>query len=93
MRVEFHRPQRFWELEPIRRQQTSFLRAFSNYPDIIEVGTDIWHDVYDWCIRCDQPMTISRDEQGRRTIMEMTTALVMRTDLGVAYIGSPYDRQ
>jgi hypothetical protein len=57
------------------------------------VGTDIWQDVYDWHVRYNQPMTISRDAQGRMTIMVMTTMVIMRPDLGATYIGLPYDNR
>jgi hypothetical protein len=93
LRDEFRRQAQFWELEPIRRHQKAFLRSFNKYPDVIEVGTDIWHDVYDWHVRYNQPMTISRDAQGHMTILLMTTTVVIRTELGATYVGPPYDKQ
>ena len=44
LRDEARRRRVFWELEPIRQHQRTFLRTFNKYPDVIEVGTDIWHD-------------------------------------------------
>lgn len=93
LRDEVRRQRVFWELDPIRQHQKTFLRAFGKYPDFIEVGTDIWQDVYDWHVRYNQPMTISRDAQGRMTIMVMTTMVIMRPDLGATYIGLPYDNR
>jgi hypothetical protein len=61
-------------------------------PDFIEVGTDIWHNIYDCHIRYGQPATIGRDTVGRPTIMVMTTTVIMRADLGVNYVGLPYDK-
>ena len=93
LREEARRQRVFWELEPIRQHQRTFLRTFNKYPDFIEVGTDIWHDIYDWHIRYNQAMTLGRDSQGRMTIMVMATTVVMRSDLGFNYIGLPYDKQ
>ena len=58
---EMRKQRVFWELEPIRQHQRNFLRAFNKYPDFLEVGADIWHDVCDWHIRYDQAMTLGGD--------------------------------
>lgn len=93
LRDEARRQRIFWELEPVRQHQRTFLRTFNKYPDVLEVGTDIWHDIYDWHIRYNQAMTLGRDDQGRMTIMVMATTVVMRPDLGATYVGLPYDKQ
>jgi len=93
LRDELRRQRVFWELEPIRHHQKTFLRAFGKYPDFLEVGIDVWQDVYDWHIRYNQPMTIARDAQGRMTIMVMTTMVVLRPDLTPNFIGLPYDNR
>jgi hypothetical protein len=93
LRAELQKQQTFWELEPVRQQQKTFLRAASKLPDYLEVGVDIWQQVYDWHVRYQQPMTISRDNQGRLTIMVMSTMVIMRSDLTPAYVGLPYDNR
>ena len=93
LRSELQKQQTFWELEPVRQQQKTFLRATSKLPDYLEVGTDIWQQVYDWHVRYQQPMTITRDNQGRLTIMVMSTTVIMRTDLTPSYVGLAYDNR
>jgi hypothetical protein len=93
LRAELQKQQTFWELEPVRQQQKAFLRAASKLPDFVEVGSDIWQQVYDWHVRYQQPMTISRDNQGRLTIMVMSTMVIMRTDLTPNYVGLAYDNR
>ena len=93
LRAEVQKQQTFWEIEPVRQQQKLFLRATSKFPDFIDVGTDIWQQVYDWHVRYNQPMSIGRDPLGRLTIMLMSTVLVMRPDLAASFVGLAYDNR
>ena len=93
LRAELQKQQTFWELDLVRQQQKTFLRATGKLPDFLEVGTDIWQQAYDWHVRYQQPMTISRDTQGRLTILVMSTTVVMRTDLTPNYVGIAYDNR
>jgi hypothetical protein len=62
------------------------------FPDYIDVGIDVWQQVYDWHVRYRQPLNIGRNAEGRYTIVLMTTTVVMRADLNAgSYIGLPYD--
>ena len=91
LRAELQKQQTFWELEPVRQQQKVFLRNAGKMPDFLDVGSDVWQQVYDWHVRYQQPMTISRDNQGRLTIMVMSTMVIMRPDLSPSYVGLAYD--
>jgi hypothetical protein len=93
LRAELQKQQTFWELDLVRQQQKTFLRTTGKLPDFLEVGTDIWQQVYDWHVRYQQAMSISRDTQGRLTIMVMSTTVIMRTDLGANYVGLAYDNR
>jgi hypothetical protein len=93
LRTEVHRQDTFWEIEPVRDQIKAFLRQAGKYPDYIEVGTDVWHQVYDWHVRYQQPMTIARNTEGRYTLLLFSTQIVMRTELAANYLGLPYDNR
>jgi hypothetical protein len=93
LRLELQKQHTFWELEPVRQQQKTFLRATGKLLDFLEVGADIWQQVYDWHVRYQQSMTVSRDNQGRLTVMVMSTAVIMRTDLIPSYVGLAYDNR
>ncbi len=84
----------FSEIADVRDRQKQYLRQAGKLPDFIEVGVDVWFDVYDWHVRNLQPATIGRDAVGRYTIGLMETVLIMRPDLPSArYIGVPYDNR
>jgi len=93
LRTEVRRLDTFWEIEPVREAMKAFLRQTGKYPDYIEVGTDIWHQVYDWHVRYQQPLTVSRGPEGRYTILLYSTQVVMRTELAAGYIGQGYDNR
>ena len=68
------------ELAHIREQQRVFLRANQKFPDFIEIGINVWESVYDWHVRHQQPLSISRNAEGRYTMMVALTTLVLRPD-------------
>jgi hypothetical protein len=91
LRDELRRQNSFWELAPVRDATKSFLRTAGKYPELLEVGTDIWHQVYDWHVRYQQPLTIGRNAEARYTLMFMGTMLIMRVEVQPNYVGIPYD--
>lgn len=93
LKEEIKRENEFWELNALKDPIRTFLRTTGKYPDYVEVGIDIWHQVYDWCIRYQQAPTIGRNAEGRYTIMLMATMLVMRVDTQPGYVGIPFDNR
>jgi hypothetical protein len=93
LRSEVRRQDSFWEIELVRAQLLTFLRQAGKYPDYIEVGTDIWHQIYDWHVRYQQPKTITRSSEGRYIILLYSTQVIMRTELAASYIGQAYDNR
>ena len=93
LRAEVRRQDSFWEIELVRAQIVTFLRQAGKYPDYIEVGTDVWHQVYDWHVRYQQPLQITRSSEGRYTILLYSTQVIMRTELTASYIGPAYDNR
>jgi len=92
LRDEMRHQDSFWEIAPVRDQFKAFLRSAGKFPDYIDVGIDVWQQVYDWHVRYRQPLNIGRNAEGRYTIVLMTTTVVMRPDLlAGSYIGAPYD--
>src|SRR5262245_30887302 len=78
LRDEIRRQYAFWELAPVRDATKPFLRANGKFPDFLEVGVDIWQQVYDWHIRFQQPLNIGRTSDGRYTLTLTGTTLIMR---------------
>ena len=79
------------ELSRIREQQRIFLKANQKYPDFIEVGVDVWEDVYDWHVRHQQPIAITRTAEGRYVMTVMFTTLILRPEQTGRYIGYGFD--
>lgn len=93
LREELRRQATFWELAPVRDATKNFLRAAGKFPDFLEVGTDIWQQVYDWHVRYQQPLAIGRNAEGRYTMMLMGTTLIMRVEVQPNYVGIPFDNR
>ena len=82
----------FGEIAGVRAKQFEFLRGNGKFPDFIDVGVDVWQGIYDWHVRMQQPITLSRDSgTGRYTMMFALTAIVLRQDALPGFIGIPYD--
>lgn len=75
----------------IRRQFGIFLKSNQKYPDYCEIGPAIFTDVYDWHVRYQQPIEMSRVDN-RTAIRFMFTWLILRPEQGDFYVGIPFDR-
>ena len=93
LRDELRRQNDFWELGPLREPIKMFLRSTGKFPDFIEVGLDIWQQVYDWHVRYQQPLTLGRTPEGRYSITLIATSVVMRVDALPTFVGIPYDNR
>ena len=91
LRDELRGERAFTEIGSIRDAQKAFLRQNGKMPDFIDVGSDLWFAAYDWHVRWQQPITISRDAMGRTTLALLQTALVLRPDSAANYLSLPYD--
>jgi hypothetical protein len=94
VRDEIERQHTFGEIAAVREQLRTFLRANGKFPDFIEVGSDVWQQVYDWHVRFQQPIALGRTAaEGRYTILLLATSIVMRPDMAPGFIGVPYDNR
>jgi hypothetical protein len=91
VRDQIERQDTFWEIAAVRDQLRTFLRANGKFPDFIEVGSDVWQQVYDWHVRFQQPIALGRTPEGRYTILLLATNVVMRPDMAAGFIGVPLD--
>lgn len=91
LRTEVRNQRQFVEIAAVREAQVTFLRSNGKLPDFIDVGTDIWFAVYDWHIRWQQPLNVTRDGNGRLTLLLLSTQLILRTEVQGSYMSLPYD--
>jgi len=83
---------RFPEISRIREAQKDYLITHAKLPEIIEVGVNVWFDVYDWHIKWQQPLAMGRDANNRRTITLFETLVVLQIDQPPNYVGMPFDK-
>jgi hypothetical protein len=79
-------------LTDIRGRFTTHLRAAGKFPDFMEIGIDPFYEVYDWHIRHQQQIQITRISEQRFAIQWMFTQLVVRFEQDPKFVGIPYDR-
>jgi hypothetical protein len=78
-------------LSRVRQQQRTWLLATRKYPDFIEIGLDVWDNLYDWHITYQQPLNISRLTDGRYAMLFSFTTLLLRPDQSPDLVGDPFD--
>ena len=79
------------ELDRIRQQQRTFLKSNQKFPDFIEVGIDVWENIYDWHVRHELPITATRTADGRYVMTVMFTTLILRPEQVGGYVGYGFD--
>ena len=79
-------------LSEIRGRFTIHLRAAGKFPDFMEIGTDPFYEVYDWHIRHQQQIQITRISEQRFAIQWMFTQLIVRYEVEPKFLGVPFDR-
>ncbi len=93
LRDEIRSQRAFGEIRAIRDAQITFLRSNNKLPDYIEVGSGHWFAAYDWHVRWQQPLTISRDVTGRLTLLLLSTQLILRPDAEGTFMSLPFDNR
>ena len=93
LKKSYEAQQDFHEIAAVRQRITDYLRSQMKFPDFLDIGTDVFHSIYDWHVRNVQPIVMNRDPQGRYTLQFVATTLVLRPDLVQNYIGTPYDNR
>lgn len=79
-------------LADIRQRFTTHLRSAGKFPDFMEIGVEPFYEVYDWHIRHQQQIQITRVSEQRVAIQWMFTQLIMRYEQDPKFLGVPFDR-
>ena len=77
----------------IRRQQHDWLKSAQKYPDFIEIGVGIWDSIHDWHVRHQQPINMTRLDDGRYAMAFMFTTLLLRPDMAAEFVGYPFEAE
>ena len=76
----------------LRERFTVHMKAAGKFPDFMEIGTAVFYDVYDWHVRHNQQIQITRIADQRFAIQFMFTQLIVRWEQDPRYLGVPFDR-
>ena len=79
------------EVETVREQQRLFLKSSGKYPDYIEVGLSVWERLYDWHVRWQQPLTITRQPDGQYYMTFMLSTVILKPNMQANYVGPGFD--
>ena len=75
----------------VRQQQRTWLISTRKYPDFLEIGIDVWENIYDWHVVYQQPLNVSRLADGRYAMMFTFTMLLLRSDQNPDFVGYAFD--
>jgi len=69
-----------------------YIKTSGKFPEYCDIGLDVFFDVYDWHVRHQQQIQITRMADQRMAIQFMFTQLVLRSENDDRYVGTPFDR-
>ena len=69
-----------------------YLKSSGKFPEFCDIGTGVFYDVYDWHVKHQQQITVTRLADQRLMIQFMFTQLVLRWENDSNYIGAPFDK-
>jgi hypothetical protein len=76
----------------IKNELMRYLKSSGKFPEYCDIGVAIFFDVYDWHVRNQQQIQISRLADQRMAIQFMFTQLVLRWENAESYVSQAYDR-
>lgn len=76
----------------VKNELMRYLKQSGKFPEYIDIGNGIFFDVYDWHVRMQQQIQISRLADQRMAIQFMFTQLILRWENAESYVSQAYDR-
>jgi hypothetical protein len=76
----------------VKTRIQDYAKTSGRFPEYCDIGLAVFYDVYDWHVRYQQQIQISRIADQRMAIQFMFTQLVLRWENDVNYVGTPFDR-
>jgi hypothetical protein len=69
-----------------------YTKASGKFPEYCDIGLGIFYDVYDWHVRNQQQIQVTRIADQRMAIQFMFTQLIVRWESDSNFVGVPFDR-
>ena len=82
----------FGNVGSVKTKLENYAKTSGRFPEYCDIGLSVFYDVYDWHIRHQQPISISRVTEQRVAFQFMFTQLILRWENVETYVGTPYDR-
>jgi hypothetical protein len=76
----------------IRELMNTFLRGNGKFPDFMDIGIAVFWDLYDWHIKNEQQLIVTRGTDGRYWMQFAFTTLLLRHEVEPSHIGVPFDK-
>jgi hypothetical protein len=76
----------------IRERLSIHMKTAGKFPEFMEIGLNVFYEVYDWHVRYQQQIQITRIAEQRFAIQFMFTQLIVRWEQDNNYLGVPFDR-
>lgn len=70
----------------------TYLKSSGKFPEFCDIGTSVFYDVYEWHVKHQQQINVTRMADQRLMIQFMFTQLILRWENDSNYIGAPFDR-
>lgn len=76
----------------VKAKLQEYVKVTGRFPEYCDIGLGIFYDVYDWHVRQQQQIQISRIADQRMAIQFMFTQLIVRWENPLTFVGTPFDR-
>ncbi|MDP3719023.1 MAG: hypothetical protein Q8T13_14770 [Acidobacteriota bacterium] len=76
----------------VKGRLETFLKSSGKFPEFCDIGTSVFYDVYEWHVKHQQQINVTRMADQRLMIQFMFTQLILRWENDSNYIGMPFDR-
>lgn len=70
----------------------TYLKSSGKFPEFCDIGTAVFYDVYEWHVKHQQQINVTRMADQRLMIQFMFTQLILRWENESNYIGAPFDK-
>jgi hypothetical protein len=76
----------------VKNEIMRYLKQSGKFPEYCDIGVSVFFDVYDWHVRHQQQIQITRLADQRLQIQFMFTQLILRWENAEGYVSQAYDR-
>ena len=76
----------------VKERLETYLKSSGKFPEFCDIGTAVFFDIYEWHVKHQQQIQITRLADQRLMIQFMFTQLILRWENDSNYISAPYDK-